>query len=107
MPHLEAPPERPHPFVYFISIINNSPETVTILGRKWILRESNGDTIVVEGEGVVGETPVIHSGSKFSYNSYHVIGCRTSVTGGFFGRDSKGLGVRVTIPPFELEPPVI
>ena len=30
MPQLEAPPDRPHPFVYFITIRNDSPATVTI-----------------------------------------------------------------------------
>ena len=29
MPQLDAPPERPHPFVYFITIHNDSDETVT------------------------------------------------------------------------------
>jgi len=37
-PNLDAPENRPHPFVYFISIINGSMETVTIRGRKWVLR---------------------------------------------------------------------
>ncbi|MDB4660799.1 ApaG domain-containing protein [bacterium] len=36
-PQLEAPPEKPFSFAYFIHIINESPETVTILARKWIL----------------------------------------------------------------------
>ena len=38
MPSLDAPPEKPHPFVYFISIHNDTPVTVTIRGRKWVVR---------------------------------------------------------------------
>jgi len=106
MPHLDAPEDRPFPFVYFISIINNSAEKVTIFGRKWILKEEGGETLVFEGEGVVGEVPVLNSGERFSYNSYHVIKTRTVVTGSFFGKDSEGGRVVVHIPAFDLEPPV-
>ena len=50
-PQLEAPPEKPFPFAYFIQIINESSETVTILARKWILRDTKGEVVVVEGAG--------------------------------------------------------
>ena len=68
MPSLDAPPEKPHPFVYFISIHNDSALPVTIRGRKWVVRETGGDVVVVEGEGVVGQSPVIEPGGHFSYN---------------------------------------
>ena len=55
-PQLNAPPDKPHPFAYFLSIHNQSEEPVTILGRKWIVTESGGGTLVVEGDGVVGQT---------------------------------------------------
>ncbi len=50
-PHLDAPPERPYPFVYFITIHNESDKTVTIKGRKWVVTDSQNQTVVVEGEG--------------------------------------------------------
>ena len=34
-PQLTAPPDKPHPFAYFLSIHNQSEEPVTIFGRKW------------------------------------------------------------------------
>ncbi|MDA7932060.1 ApaG domain [Akkermansiaceae bacterium] len=104
-PHLDAPEERPHPFVYFISIINDSAQTVTIRGRKWVLQEDSGEIVVVEGQGVVGETPDIEPSGKFSYNSYHVIKTRAVVTGAFFGTLRGGKQVRVTIPEFILQVP--
>ena len=73
VPHLDAPPERPYPFVYFIEIFNGSDEVVSIRGRKWILEDEDGGKIVVEGQGVVGETPELKPGERFSYNSYHVV----------------------------------
>jgi ApaG protein len=105
MPSLDAPPEKPHSFVYFISIFNNSSEPVTIRGRKWVLRQDDGEVTVVEGEGVVGQTPQIEPGGHFSYNSYHVIGINTTVSGAFFGEGSNGEWIFARIPDFRLDVP--
>ncbi|MEN8681616.1 MAG: ApaG domain [Akkermansiaceae bacterium] len=105
MPQLDAPPEKPFPFAYFIHIINGSTKTVTILARKWILKDGAGEVVVVEGSGVVGETPKLQPGEKFSYNSYHVVASDSEVSGAFFGVDSAGLGIRVRIPAFTLRRP--
>lgn len=104
MPGLDAPPQKPHPFVYFISIFNDSPVPVTIRGRKWVVREDDGDVTVVEGDGVVGQTPVIDPGGHFSYNSYHVVANRAQVTGAFFG-EAAGEWIFARIPEFHLEVP--
>jgi ApaG protein len=105
MPSLDAPPEKPHPFVYFISIHNDSALTVTIRGRKWVVREAGGEVTVVEGEGIVGQTPVIEPGGHFSYNSYHVTAADASVSGAFFGETALGERIFTRIPEFQLEVP--
>src|ERR1035437_7317738 len=105
MPSLEAPPEKPHPFVYFITITNRSKETVVIRGRKWVVREDDGETIVVEGDGVIGQTPEIEPGGEFSYNSYHVVRMGAVATGAFFGETASGRRIFVRIPEFRLVPP--
>ena len=105
MPSLDAPAERPHPFVYFISIFNDSEVPVTIRGRKWVVMEDGGETTVVEGDGVVGQQPVIAAGEHFSYNSYHVVGRGAAVTGAFFGEVGAGEWVFARIPEFRLEIP--
>ena len=104
-PNLEAPEEGPYPFVYFISIINDSNEALTIWGRKWILKDVTGEMMVVEGSGVVGENPFLLPGERFSYNSYHVIGKNSRVSGSFFGTSEHGAQVRVSIPGFNLVVP--
>ena len=53
VPHLDAQPDKPFPFVYFITIHNDSDKTVTLKGRKWVVTDSQNQTVVVEGEGVV------------------------------------------------------
>jgi ApaG protein len=105
MPSLDAPPEKPHPFVYFISIFNNSPVPVTIRARKWVVVESGGETIVVEGQGVVGQQPEIEPGDHFSYNSYHVIGKKAVVSGAFFAQSTDGKWGYASIPEFQLNIP--
>ena len=102
MPSLDAPEDKPHPFVYFITILNNSSERVRILGRKWVVRENSGETTVVEGDGVVGQSPVLEPGEDFAYNSYHIAAQDAEVQGSFFGVTNTGEHVRVNIPPFEL-----
>jgi ApaG protein len=105
MPTLDAPEDKPHPFVYFITILNDSTERVRILGRKWIIREGDGEITVVEGDGVVGQTPVLEPGHDFSYNSYHVTAGNAEVSGAFFGTTATGAKVRVRMPDFQLELP--
>ena len=104
-PHLEAPPDRPYPFVYFITIRNESDKTVTIRGRKWVVSDSRNQTIVVEGDGVVGKCPTLSPGDSFSYNSYHVTGSDSVAHGSFLALTDDNLPVFARIPPFALNIP--
>lgn len=106
-PSRPAQADRPHPFVYYLSIHNQSTEPVSIFGRKWIVRDAEGDTLVVEGDGVVGQFPRIEPGETFSYNSYHVVKSDSTATGSFFGRTDEGKLVCVRIPEFEMQPPLL
>ena len=105
MPALAAPPEKPFAFAYFITIHNRSEETVTVRGRKWVVTDTNGETVVVEGDGVVGKTPRIEPGESFSYNSYHVISTDTVAEGAYICITEKGQPVVVRIPRFEMQSP--
>jgi ApaG protein len=105
MPALEAPPDRPYPFVYFITIDNQSAETVTIRGRKWVITDQAGQKIVVEGDGVVGEYPRLRPGEHFSYNSYHVIGLDSIAEGAFIGLTDEAVPFVVRIPQFKMDVP--
>ncbi len=98
--------EKPHSFIYFISIHNNSGVAVTIRGRKWVVTHDDGSVLVVEGDGVVGETPTIQPGGKFSYNSRHIIGTDSAMAeGAYLGVDDCGRRVMMRIPKFRMEVP--
>ena len=105
MPNLDAPANKPHPFVYFISIYNDSAVPVTLRGRKWVVREVDGEVTVVEGEGIVGQAPRIEPGGHFSYNSYHVVAGPAVAEGAFFGETATGDWIFTRIPEFRLETP--
>ena len=94
-----------HAFIYFISINNLSDRKVTLLGRKWILSNSDGTTTVVEGEKIVGENPTIDPGDTFSYNSYHVTHLSAIASGSFHGVDESGHKIHVKMPSFQLDVP--
>jgi len=99
------PPDKPHAFVYFVSIHNASDRTVTLLGRKWVVVHADGTRLVIEGDKIVGETPRLAPGEQFSYNSYHVTGCDAAAHGSFHGVDEHGDRVHVILPPFEMNIP--
>ena len=102
----EQSPDKPHSFIYHLSIHNGSDVAVTIKGRKWVVSHDDGTRLVVEGDGVVGEFPEIPPGGKFSYHSRHVIGTRTATAeGAYLGLDENGRRVVVRIPRFKLVAP--
>ncbi len=103
-PQHSMPKENHYFFVYFISIQNKSDASVQLLKRHWDIFDSIGDKRVVDGEGVVGETPVLEPGEKFEYNS----GCNlTSEMGYMKGYYTlikllDGKEFNVDIPKFDL-----
>jgi ApaG protein len=105
MPSLDAPSDRPFPFVYFITIRNGSKTTVTVKARKWVVKQKNGEMIVVEGDGVVGQFPRLEPGGEFSYNSCHTVGQDSEATGAYFAETDDGQQYFVRIPSFLMELP--
>lgn len=105
-PQVETPADRPHCFVYFLSIHNDTELAVTIKGRKWVVTNERGEVTAVEGDGVVGQFPTINPGDKFSYNSFHLVDTRTAVAeGSYLGVDASGRTVLTRIPRFKLVVP--
>ncbi len=59
-----------HYFGYLIRIENDGPDTVQLLRRHWLIYDSVGILREVEGEGVVGEQPIILPGQFHEYSSF-------------------------------------
>lgn len=56
-------------FAYKINIENLGENTIQLLRRHWEIFDSNGAHREIEGEGVVGEQPVIEPGKSHEYIS--------------------------------------
>jgi ApaG protein len=56
-------------FMYTILIENKSNDVVQLNRRKWIITDSCGEKRIVEGEGVIGEKPILLPNEKYTYSS--------------------------------------
>ena len=94
-------------FAYRISIENHSEHTVQLLRRQWFIYDSDGTIREVEGEGVVGQQPILETGETHQY----VSGCNLKTSLGkmkgtyLMERIMDGKKFKVTIPEFVLVPP--
>ncbi len=89
-------------------IENGSARTVQLLSREWTIIDSRGARHEVQGEGVVGEQPLIAPGASFDY----VSGCPLATpTGAMVGRyfmvGEDGTRFDVAIPRFALIGPAV
>jgi len=106
MPERSTPPKRQWFFAYKIRIENEGPETIQLLARHWVITDATGKVEEVNGEGVVGEQPIIEPGKAFEYSS----GCPlTTPFGSMHGEyqmiTQLGEEFDVRIPPFVLRVP--
>jgi ApaG protein len=69
LPDYSSPTQQHVVFAYKINIENNSEFTVKLLRRHWYIYDSNGVVREVEGEGVVGQQPVLEPGESHEYVS--------------------------------------
>ena len=99
--------QRHYLFSYTIVIENNSEYTVQLISRHWDIFDSSSDHSEVDGEGVVGEQPVLESGETFEYESACSLTTDVGSMRGTYLMERKIDGARfyVTIPEFELVVP--
>lgn len=93
-------------WAYHIRVENGSNRTVQLLNRRWTIVDGRGARHEVQGEGVVGEQPLIAPGASFDY----VSGCPLATQqGAMFGRygmvGEDGTRFDVAIPRFPLTGP--
>lgn len=93
-----------HVFSYFISIENKSNETVQLTDRFWIIYDTLNTTEIVEGEGVVGQTPVLAPGDNYTYKSNCMLASTMGAMRGFFKMKNTVTfkNFKVAIPTFQL-----
>ena len=91
---------------YHIRIENGGETPVQLLTRHWIILDGRGSRHEVEGEGVVGDQPVIDPGESYDYVSGCPLQTPTGSMEGSYGMiDADGDEFDVAIPRFPLLAP--
>jgi ApaG protein len=56
-------------FTYSITIKNCANYSIQLLSRRWVVTDGNQKEQEIQGEGVVGQQPVISANSSYQYSS--------------------------------------
>ncbi len=110
----EYAPERSQPsqnqwfFLYTITISNEGTEPAQLMTRHWIISDGRGAVHEVEGEGVIGEQPVLAPGAAYDYVSGCPLTTPSGAMQGSYGMVGEdGSTFDVAIPRFALMAPVV
>jgi len=99
-----SPHQHHYVFTYKVTIQNKSQHTHQLLRRKWEIFDAAESPKLVEGDGVVGQQPVLEPGESHTY----VSGCNLkSGLGKMKGSYTMeklmdGSLVEVTVPEFQM-----
>ena len=94
-------------FSYTISILNQSKNSVQLKSRHWRIFDSLNSDIIIDGEGVIGEKPIIKPGDSYEYSSGCLIKSTVGAMRGFYNMIDINTGkkFRAYIPTFKLNSP--
>ncbi len=107
-PSYSSPSQYHYVFTYRITIENKSEFTIQLLRRHWHIFDAAFQSREVEGEGVVGQQPVLEPGQSHQY----VSGCNLkSGIGKMMGtyqmeRIVDGVKFEVVVPEFTMIAPL-
>jgi len=91
-------------FAYFVRIENVGELTAQLRSRRWLIHDSIGEDTAVEGEGVVGEQPLLAKGQVHEYQSFCVLKSPSGyMEGEYLFHRSDGTSFSAEIPRFHLE----
>lgn len=108
-PAYSKPTSNQYVFSYHIVIENCGRDTVQLLRRHWIITNSMGVVQEVEGEGVIGQQPVLEAGDVHQYDSWCPLSSPLGFMEGsylFVNRDT-GEEFRAEVPRFRLQSDVV
>ena len=106
-PEYSQPLQHEFMFAYRITILNHNTFSVQLLRRQWHIFDSPGDYREVEGEGVIGQQPILTPGESFQY----VSGCNLKSEMGKMWGNYEMLNINsqqlfmVDIPAFQMVTP--
>ncbi|MFV2091788.1 MAG: Co2+/Mg2+ efflux protein ApaG [Hyphomicrobiales bacterium] len=101
----ESEPDRDYFFwAYTINIENTGDEEVQLRARHWKITDAFGRTREVQGDGVVGEHPILSPGDSFEYTSGVPLRTPSGIMVGSYEMQTEmGESFTVSIPAFSLD----
>lgn len=102
------PAEGTFVFSYQVGLANEGMEPARLLFRHWRIHDSAAGDSVVDGEGVIGQQPLLAPGDSHEYKSFCVLRSPVGYMEGYytFAR-SDGSRFRVEVPRFHLSGPLV
>ena len=79
LPAQSVPEQGWHVWAYHVTLINQGARTVQLLRRTWRITDAQARVQLVQGDGVVGEQPVLRPGQTHAYSS----GTKLNTASGF------------------------
>tara|TARA_B100000963_G_scaffold361034_1_gene394489 strand:+ start:183 stop:575 length:393 start_codon:yes stop_codon:yes gene_type:complete len=101
-----SPQEDHYVWAYQVNIINTSSNTIKLNHRSWVIIDANGKIMNIQGEGVVGEFPILKPGESFEYTSGTPLKTSNGFMQGFYlMSQNNGEQLKIDIPAFSLDSP--
>jgi ApaG protein len=103
-PDFSNPQQHHYVFTYKVRIDNKSSHTVQLLRRRWEIFDAAESRKIVEGEGVVGQQPILEPGESHTYVSGCNLKSGIGKMRGSFSLEKLRNGelLEVEIPEFQL-----
>lgn len=105
LPEQSMPHQGLYRFAYTITITNTGATVAQVLGRRWLVRNDQGQPIQeVRGLGVAGRQPVLEAGESHTYTSGCELPCpQGKMEGHFVGITEEAQVFECPIAAFTLD----
>lgn len=101
-----APQNDYYFYAYEVRIHNLSDGPVQLINRHWVIRDGSKRERYINGEGVIGQRPVIEAGESFEYQSFCPLSTPTgNMRGKYEFKTPSGKKFWATIPLFFFRTP--
>lgn len=101
-----SPTESHYVWAYRVRIENKGSETVQLMRRHWKITDAMGRMQEVQGDGVVGEQPLLEPGGSYEYTSGTPLSTPSGIMMGSYQMETgDGQTFDVGIPAFSLDSP--
>jgi ApaG protein len=80
-----TPADQRYIFAYHVDIYNPSIHPIQLLTRHWSITDGDGKKEEVQGDGVVGENPIIAPGDSYQYSSGAALSTQVGSMSGHYG----------------------